>query len=135
MRRKGQRGQTLVEAVFVVVVVGFILSGLVAAIIYFARAARVAKYRSWATNLAQEKLEELRAEKERDPDSFWADLESHSGEEDLSPPEYPGEFSRKTTVESQGSNPGKAKVTVEVSWQDGSQTRSVTVRSYLVEND
>lgn len=131
---KKEKGQTLIEAVFVITIVGFILSGLVAAIIYFARVARTAKYRSWAASLAQERLEYLRGEKEKDPETFWTNIASYAGEETLSSSEYPGEFVRNTDIEIQeASSPRRAKITVEVSWQDGSQTRKVTVKSYLTE--
>lgn len=117
-----------------ITVVGLVLSGLVAAVIYFARVARVAKYRSWATNLAQEKLEEIRSASKEDPETFWANIEGYAGEELLSPPDYPGEFTRTTVINLQElSSPKRAKITVTVSWRDGSETRSVTVSSYLTE--
>jgi len=130
--KKTEKGQTLIEGVFVIAVTGLILSGLATGIIYFARVARMAKYRSWAANLAQEKLEDWRSMKETDPDEFWQTAQTTQPIiENLS---QPAEFTRTTTFDYQeiGST-RRVRVTIEVSWRDNQETREVQINSYFTD--
>jgi len=127
INKKYQQGQSLIEAVFVIALSGLILSGLVFGIIYFNRVSRVSKERSSAVDLTEERIEYLRYQKRNEGDGFWSDLESYAETEELD-----GGFTRVTEVtEEVGAPNNRIKVTVTVSWQDGDETRSVNISSYL----
>ena len=127
-----KQGQSLVEVIFIVGIVALILSGLVSGTIYFGRSARSAKYRSLAVSLAEEKLEELRAEKENNPASFWQAVAVHSSPiiENLTDP---ASFTRTTTFSDyqEIGSTKKVKVDIRVDWQDGEKTRQTVVSSYF----
>lgn len=127
------RGQSLIEMVFVISVVGMVISGIVFGMIYFSRVARFAKYRSLATSLAKGKIETLKAEKEDNPNAFWETAQNPAPiVETLT---FPATFTRTITFsEYIGSNSTqKVKVVVELTWKDGSKEDSVSLASYFSE--
>lgn len=128
---RSERGQTLVEAVFIITVIGFILSATAAGAVYFVRVARSSRMRVWATQLAREKLEAIRAQAETNPQEFWNNG-SFNQEETMT---QPAPFERQTTVTIEGVSPNrKAKVTVKLSWQEADQGREIQLQTYLREH-
>jgi len=127
-----KQGQSLVEVIFAVSIIALILSGLVSGTIYFGRAARSAKYRSLAVGLAEEKLEELRAEKENNPTSFWQIVAAHP-DPTLESLTSPASFTRTTTFSDyqEIDSTKKVKVDIKVDWRDGEKTRQTMVSSYF----
>lgn len=127
-------GQVLVEIVFSIGIVGVILSGLIVAVVYAQKATRLARERTEAGQLAQQKIESLRAEENNDHDLFWSKYyEGYDNtEENLGENE---KFDRRTRVPGiVGSQPNRrAEIQVIVSWPDGDQTRDVTLNSYITE--
>lgn len=132
MKTNLKQGQSLVEVIFAVSIIALILSGLVSGTIYFGRAARSAKYRSLAVGLAEEKLEELRAEKENNPTSFWQIVAAHP-DPTLESLTSPASFTRTTTFSDyqEIDSTKKVKVDIKVDWRDGEKTRQTMVSSYF----
>ena len=132
MKTNLKQGQSLVEVIFVVSIIALILSGLVSGTIYFGRSARSAKYRSLAVGLAEEKLEELRAEKENNPTSFWQIVAAHP-DPTLESLTSPASFTRTTTFSDyqEIDSTKKVKVDIKVDWRDGEKTRQTMVSSYF----
>lgn len=128
---KSQSGQMLVEIVFSVSIVATILTGLVVAVVYSQKATRSAHERAEAIHIAQEKIESLRGEKKANEDYFWDNVTSYSGTES----NVRNHYERETVinlVETVAPH-RRIKVTVTVSWQDGSSERSVDLTSYIAE--
>ena len=122
-KRLGQAGQTLVEAVFVVGIVGLILSGLVASVVYSNRVARVSRDNSSAIKLAREKLEQLKSQEKNDSDIFWADASGDSIDSESITLQNV-DFERQWTLSEylDFGDTRRVKATVTVEWHDASAT-------------
>jgi len=136
-KRLKQSGQTLVEAVFVVGVIGLILSGLVASVVYSNRVARVSRDNSLAVKLAREKLEQLKSEKKNSSDTFWADAETNgtfpSSAEEITLQNI--NFERQWTFSNYTAFPNTRRTlaTVTVGWNDNSasDTKTFVLSGYI----
>jgi len=131
-----QSGQTLVEAVFVFGVIGLVLSGLVASVIYSNRVARVSRDNSLAVKLAREKLEQLKSQAKNDPDAFWADDSFPPSAETITLQNT--EFERQWTFSNYDNSFGatrRVKATVRVEWHDVSATdvKSFELSGYIAD--
>lgn len=131
------QGQSLLEVVFAISIIGLILGGFVSAIVYFSKTGQVAESGTKATQLAQEKIEELRAEKKDSPSSFWQNMDNNYlvnspiTEGNLGD----GKYTRITTyqdVTPENEN-RKIMVEVEIQWQEQDQEKSTTVTTYFNE--
>jgi len=133
-----RNGQTLVETVFTIAVAGLLLAGLVFGVIYFTKAARSARYRAWATNLGQEKLEALRSLRSNSSENFW---QIASGvvvppadfDESLT---TPAEFLRETAFseyQDLAAGTRKVKATVTLTWRDSGAEKSLEVSTYFTD--
>jgi len=132
-KRLRQSGQTLLEAVFVVGVVGLILSGLVASVVYSNRVARVSRDNSSAVKLAREKLEQLKSEEKNDSDSFWA-MSASTETITLQNVDFERSWEFSNYDES-FANTRRVMVTVTVEWRDASATdlKTFELSSYIAE--
>jgi Tfp pilus assembly protein PilV len=126
MRRRrtdGQGGFSLIEALIAFAILSLGLMGLAKLQMQVFKNATHSKTQTAAVNLAQQKLEELRA-------SAYEDIESGG---DLPPRRYGDNalFIREWTVEDHGSLDYKV-VSVTTGWQTIEQeTRSVTLTSFI----
>ncbi|MFH1601372.1 MAG: type II secretion system protein [Candidatus Shapirobacteria bacterium] len=71
IKKNFQKGQTLVEIVFLIGITLIILSGLVVAAIFSVKASRYSKNKAIAARLTREQIEMVKAEKKSA--SFWED--------------------------------------------------------------
>lgn len=124
----------MVEAIFIVTIVALLISGLVAGIIYSGRVAYSSKYRAWAIELAQKKMEEWRSMKEGDPESFW-NLVAGATTPIREGVTNPATFDLTTTFTDYQVINGlrRVKVTIEVEWREGDQSRTARIISYLTD--
>lgn len=131
--REGNRGQTLLEIIFLIGVSLLILTGLVVTVVFSLKAVYLAKNKAIATRLAREKIEQLRLNKQKV--EFWQNPDSW-GCNQLESSEELGEtnFNRQTICgEIEEIGDGKKKrlsVTVEVWWQGGLGSK-VTLETVL----
>lgn len=121
------KGQSLLEVVIIIGVVGVAMVAVTLASTISIRNSRIAKERSVARNYAQEILEQLKAEKAADPDTF---LSQASNTETLAPVGADPEYSR--TVEYDPIIPGdKMQITVTISWIDNGRTLTLVEQTNL----
>lgn len=104
---KKNRGQSLIEVVFVTMVIFLILTGLVGGTLFTLKAVRYAKNKSKATQIAKELLEEIKGKKQLS--SFWGNI---SGECNTSG--NTGEFLYKVTCSNLAAVGEKYSADVEV---------------------
>jgi len=143
MNLKGnQLGQTLIEAVFVVSIIGLVLFGFVSASIYFNKVSRFSRDKSLAVDLAQDKIEEWRLLKNNNPESFWDEiaancpggtLETQTGPDSVGSNKLGEDIERLTTC-SDYLDDGlskKVKINVKVSWQDGGHEKHTETSIYF----
>jgi Tfp pilus assembly protein PilV len=132
---KNQLGQSLLEVIFAVAIVGMMLSGFVSAIVYFSKVGQVSESDSTATQLAQEKLEELRGMKKESADNFWQTMANYATATPTPENLHDGKFERSISVnysQPDGTN-SRARVDVTVSWMEQDQNKEITVKSYYSE--
>ena len=122
-----KQGQSLVEVVVAIGVMGLVLTSMVMAVTIGIKTTRVAKERVEARHLIENRLEEARRERDTDPDSFF------------------GLGNRTDPTEQVGTNPmyslttsyteivpgEQIEVEVEVTWVDGANDYVVTGSTYL----
>lgn len=135
MGKKSLKGQSLIEVVFAVSIIGLILAGFVSAIFYFSKASQVSKSGSKAGQLAQEKIEQLRAEKKSDPTLFWENMSNFASATPTPESLNDGKYERSLSVDysqPDGSN-RRAEVEVTLSWKEQDQNKEVKVKSYFSE--
>jgi len=127
-----KQGQSLLEVIFAVSIIGLIMSGFVSAFVYFSKAGQVSRGGATATQLAQEKMEDLRAEKKDTPVSFWEDMENFSTATPTPESLDDGKFERSLNVDYSlvDGSQKRAEVEVEVSWVEQGQDKSVRVKSF-----
>lgn len=123
----GKEGQSLVEIVVAIGVMGLVLTSMVMAVTIGIKTTRVAKERVEARHLIENRLEEARRERDTDPDGFF------------------GLGNRTDPTEQVGANPvyslttsyteivpgEQIEVEVEVTWVDGANDYVVTGSTYL----
>jgi len=131
-RKKYQQGQSLIEMLFIVVTTFLLLSGLVVSIVFMIRTASFAKNKTIAIRLTEEKLEQIKANKQLA--DFWASPELYGCDDDEEGLADNGIFYRSTTctaVETSVSGgKNRIEVTVVAGWQGGEQSE-ITVSTYL----
>lgn len=130
-KKKNQKGQSLIEMLFIVVTTFLLLSGLVVAMIFMIRTANFAKNKATATRLAEEKLEQMKANKQLA--DFWSNPTLYGCGEEEEGLADDGLFYRNTSctvVETSSAGRNKIEVTVVVGWQGGEQSE-VAVSIYL----
>lgn len=134
---KNQLGQSLLEVIFAVAIIGMMLSGFVSAIVYFSKVGQVAESDSTATQFAQEKLEELRGMKLQSENSFWESMSNYATATPAPESLHDGKFERSISVDYLAPTPGernqRARVDVTVSWMEQDQSKEITVKSYYSE--
>jgi type II secretory pathway pseudopilin PulG len=122
-----EKGQSLLEMVIIIGVVGIALVAVTLASTISIRNSRVAKERSVARNYALEIFEQLKAEKTADPDTF---LSQGSGTDTLAPVGENPEYTR--TVEYNPVIPGeKMEITVTIGWVDSGRNLSIVEQTTL----
>ena len=118
------RGQSIVELIFAIVLVGLVLTGVVSLIVKSSGGQTESGLRDKAVNLSKLVMEGIVAESKNNPQGFW----DRSGNvNDLTNDTYPGfvyavNYNVVTDGENCGGTPVRCmRVTVTVSWQDGSE--------------
>jgi type II secretory pathway pseudopilin PulG len=147
MRVKSRKnyGQSLIEIVIALAIIGIILIGLVRTVTLSLKNLEYSTNKNLALNLAQAKMEEIR--KERDSQNwikFWDDHRIPDGGEIDIPPEYfkkdgtlttatEGIFTRGVRFwDKSGTTPKeKVEVVVWVSWSDALRIHYATISGYL----
>lgn len=122
-----EKGQSLLEMVIIIGVVGIALVAVTLASTISVRNSRIAKERTVARNYALEIFEQLKAEKTADPDTF---LSQAGGTDTLAPVGENPEYTR--TVLYNPVIPGeKMEITVTISWVDSGRNLSVVEQTTL----
>lgn len=122
-----QKGQTLLEMIIIIGVVGVAMVAVTLASTISLRNSRISKERNIARNYVLEVFEEIKAEKLADPDAF---LSQSAFVETLSEVGTNPVYARQ--VEYNPVIPGeKMEVTVTVSWEDSGRVISVVEQTNL----
>jgi type II secretory pathway pseudopilin PulG len=136
---KNELGQSLLEIIFAISITGILLAGFVSAIVYFSRTGQVAESSSRATQLAQEKIEELRSQKISSQYEFWQNMETYATATPTPESLMDGKYNRSLEVSysvPDGTN-RRAEVEVIVDWIEagvsGGSNKEVRVKSYFSE--
>jgi Tfp pilus assembly protein PilV len=132
---KKQLGQSLLEVVFAVSVVGVILAGFVPAVVYFSKTGQVAESGAKATQLAQQKIEDFRSMKKTSSTDFWQTMSNYATATPAPESLQGGKFERSIDVDynqPNGTNK-RAKVEVSISWKEQDKDKNVVVKSYFSE--
>ncbi len=136
---KNELGQSLLEIIFAISITGILLAGFVSAIVYFSRVGQIAESSSRATQLAQEKVEELRSQKISDQSEFWQNMESYATATPTPESLMDGKYNRSldvTYTTPDGTN-RRAEVEIVVDWREagveGGAEKEVRVKSYFSE--
>lgn len=128
---KFQNGQSLIEVLIGILILGLILSGIIKIVIVSIKNVEFSRNQSIGLNLATTKIEELRAER----DSLsWEAFKQKYLVSSLNPLVESniglgGAFKRTTFFESDDEN--KIKISVVVSWQDSSGEHISSLSSCL----
>lgn len=159
---KKQTGQTLLEVVVVLAVLGLVLGGLVTVVLNGLRNSQFSKNQAQATKLAQEALDSVRIMKSREDCSvfvsgtsyYWINNSSLVWEnsglivdkiysvslqpicrlQQTSTPETIGSnFSRSIRLETDGASTSRIKVTAIVSWNDVSGSHQSNLVTILAQ--
>lgn len=133
MRRQSRpvrnRGFTLIEALIALVILSFGLFGLMQLQTRVMAGTSVSKTQTIAANLAQQKLEELRA-------TPYADIDGDNGEPEVIPAGEGGTttFTRRWSV-TEETSPTYKRVSVTTSWTNADQNpEAVTLTSFVAES-
>lgn len=133
-KEAGIEGQSLLEVVLALVIIGLVLTGLMRVVVYSFANMEFSRNKNFSLNLAQSKAEELRKERDSSAwDSFWKKyfetLPNPQIEQDLG---VGGLFTRTTTFEDISSEEKtKMKIIISLSWQDSKGTHESIIYSYL----
>ena len=124
--KRKNSGQSLVEVLVAMTVILMVIVGIIVATVYATRNSTFSKNQALATKLAQEKMEQVRSERDQDPDAFFI-LSSSETEPII------GIFTRQTTY-SPATCPGddcekKTEVKVTVSWTDQTGVHQANLNS------
>ena len=125
--QKSNEGQSLVEVVVAIGVMGLVLTSMVMAVTIGIKTTRVAKERVEARHLIENRLEEARRERDTDPDGFF-ELGSRTDptQQVGTNPVY-----NLTTYYTEVVPGEQIEVEVEVTWVDGANDYTVTGSTYL----
>lgn len=124
---KNDDGQTLIEVVVAIALVGLTLTSMVVAATIGITSARLAKERSEARHLVENRLEEARRERDTDPELFFSLGTRTDGPESVGPESM---FEMTTTYTELVADE-KMGVTVEIEWSDGGRIYVVNQSTYL----
>lgn len=119
------KGQSLIEVVIAIGILGIIMVGLVSGATVGLKAARLSRERAYAKSLADRKIEEIRTDKTRDPEAFF-DTSSSESEDTNTVPVYT--ISTIYTLQQVGT---RMLVQVDVTWVDGGSTYTVEQDTYF----
>ena len=106
MRKKNQRGMTLIEVMVAMIILAIALAWLAPTLIVSMRGNRVGADVTLASTLAQDKLEELRNE------SFLSLMADSTGQDTV------GTMVRNWTITPENGQDGLARIVLTLSWQD-----------------
>lgn len=125
VKRGNQRGLSLIEMAFAVAILAIVGGALVSMGLTTVKMTTSAKLKTQATALAQERIEQLKACRDR--------VNSLEGVYSCSGSSTPSLFSPNTSLDPSGYSPGLAEVTatVVVSWQERGGTKTVTLQTIL----
>lgn len=121
---RNDKGMTLVELLVVCVIVGIAFMGLVGIFPLGMRNLNQSKMRTVATDLAQQKMEELLGLRPTE-----ADLAAGSHDDPDNPVKTT--FNRYWTVTDDTPMIGMKKIVVRVTYQHGTTTRDVQIETYM----
>jgi len=130
-----QRGFTLIEALVALLIMAFSMLGLAGMQMAMSRNADLARQRSEATRLAQEKIEELRAFNSIETGADKVAWDSLASAPDEIATGSNVTFTRQVTM---GGSSADAQRTIQVavSWVDrAGETKNVTLNSYIAKTD
>lgn len=124
---KSNKGQTLVEIVVAIGVMGLILTSMVMVATIGIKTSRVAKERVEARHLMENRLEEVRRSRDTNPETFFG-TGTYSDAPVLmgSNPEY-----SLTTTYTEIVPGEQYEITVDVTWVDGANDYNVSSSTYL----
>ncbi len=144
MKLKSESGQSLIEVLTALAVVLLVIVALIRATTISMRSSSFSKAQAQATAYAQEAIEWIRAERDKDWNgissragtTFCLNLESLSWlSEGLCPADdgytLGGRFKREATLISVGGEGNQVEVKVVVSWQDSSGEHQSVLTTYL----
>jgi len=121
--KKQESGQSLIEVLAAIAVIVLVILALITATTISVRNTTFSSKQSLATKYAQETIEEVRASRDRDPDSFFAgscpSVEAIEG------------FTRTVLCEPDPDVEDRVKVTVIVSWEDAKGIHQSDLKTYL----
>jgi len=126
VKTKGEKGFTLIEVLVSMGIFAITVLGLAIGAASVMRGNQTALYSTIATNLAQEKLEELKARTSANINA------TGSPENNISVSGVPVKFSRSWTVASNSPTTGVKQIDITVSWTDYTN-HSVTLSSAVKE--
>lgn len=124
-------GQTLVEVVVAVAVIGLVLTGIVMAVTSGLKTSRVSRERFEARRIVGSQLEDIRSERNNDPASFFAD--GNAGDTIVVGPDVvEGNLTsyQKTVTYDYSADGKEVEVTVDVEW-GGEEDFSVSETTVL----
>lgn len=124
---KKNQGQSLIEIIVAVAVLGVALVSIVLTATVGLKASRVASERSYARHLVENELEDIRRIRDMDPTTFFSLGSRTDPPEDFgTAPVY-----TMTTVYTELVAQEQYEIEVEVSWEDGGNTYRVSQITYL----
>ena len=123
---KKNRGQSLIEVVIAIGILGVALIGIVSAATVGLKTARVSRERAFARVLVDRKIERIRSVKESDPQAFFNLGSRTETETETTDPGY----TILTTYTSQLAGQ-RMLIEVIVTWVDGNLNYSVNQSTYL----
>lgn len=114
---KNTDGQTLVEVVVAVAVIGLVLTGIVLAVTSGLKTSRISRERFEARRIAESQLEDIRSERNNDPGSFF--VSENAGDTiEVGPEVVEGNLTsyQMTTTYDYAVDGKEVEITVEVEW-------------------
>ena len=127
MLKMKNKGQTLIEVIVAIAVMGVVLTSMVLVATIGIKSARLAKERSEARHLVGNRLEQARRDRDGDPETcFGAGTRTDVPENVGSGPVYTVTTSYVEIVVG-----AQYEVTIEAVWIDGLNNYSVTQSTYL----
>jgi len=118
------RGQSIVELIFAIVLVGLVLTGVVSLIVKSSGGQTESGLKDKAVGLSKLVMEELVAESKNNPETFWLNNENVNN---LTNPAYPGfvyAVNYNVVTDEENCGGGRVRcmeVTVTVGWQGGEE--------------
>lgn len=124
-------GQTLVEVVVAVAVIGLVLTGIVTAVTSGLKTSRVSRERFEARRIVESQFEDIRSERNNDPASFFAS-ENAGDIIVVGPDTVEGNLTsyQKTVTYDYSADGKEVELTIEVEW-GGEEAYTVSETSVL----